>query len=373
MHATAWLLSLSLTLPRRAAVLALSTGVPALQSASARPAISATANVPARFSFELSSVDVGGASVPLAIWTPGGAAGRPETYPYAVDVGKIAAKLRVGWLSWLPRFDKPLPCGAAPWAGLPSGFDSSAKSGDAIVFAHGFLGSPYDMAHICEALAADGFTVAAPELPESLTASYREPEGGLAREEIISAARETVGGALRWGIFGHSAGAGSALRQRGSYALGRCALAGGYRGFDGPDPIFLIASDGDGCNRFASYPLQTILAAESDNGIAATTMFASAAAAYERPSGGRMPLRGAYIFSEAAAGGAPLPCHISFLWSASNEALIALLAPLLPVAQALGLFVLDFDVYMANRDSEATAEQVAPAVRRFFLSASQRR
>ena len=32
------------------------------------------------------------------------------------------------------------------------------------MFTHGFLGSPLDMAHVCEALAERGFTVAAPEL-----------------------------------------------------------------------------------------------------------------------------------------------------------------------------------------------------------------
>jgi hypothetical protein len=74
----------------------------------------------------------------------------------------------------------------------------------------------------------------------------------------------------------------------------------------------------------------------------------------------------------AAPSSPPLPCHISFLWSASNNALVSLLAPLLPLAQALGLFVLDFDVFLRNRDSEATAARTAPAVRRFFLVGSGR-
>ena len=84
------------------------------------------------------------------------------------------------------------------------------------------------------------------------------------------------------------------------------------------------------------------------------------------------PRRGAFIFSEPEAGAAAArpPCHISFLWSQSNEALVGLLSPLLPVAKALGLFLLDFDVYRETRDSEATAAQVVPAVRRFFLESS---
>ena len=89
----------------------------------------------------------------------------------------------------------------------------------------------------------------------------------------------------------------------------------------------------------------------------------------------RQPRRGAFIFSKANGGGGvavapPLPCHISFLWTASNEALAGLLAPLLPLAKALGLFVLDFDVYLENRDAQRTADQVVPAVRRFFLANS---
>ena len=46
---------------------------------------------------------------------------------------------------------------------------------------------PLDMAHICEALAADGFTCIAPELPESLAASFDALEE-VTREAIVDAA-----------------------------------------------------------------------------------------------------------------------------------------------------------------------------------------
>ena len=41
-------------------------------------------------------------------------------------------------------------------------------------------------------------------------------------------------------------------------------------------------------------------------------------------------------------------------------------SPLLPLANALGLFLLDFDVYLETRDADATAEVLVPALRRFF-------
>ena len=42
--------------------------------------------------------------------------------------------------------------------------------------------------------------------------------------------------------------------------------------------------------------------------------------------------------------------------------MIQLLSPLLPVAQSLGIPVLDFDKYQKSRDSRQTAEVVIPLV-----------
>ena len=50
----------------------------------------------------------------------------------------------------------------------------------------------------------------------------------------------------------------------------------------------------------------------------------------------------------------------------------SLLAPLVPLAKLLGLFLLDFDVYLEARDADATAARVVPAVRRFFATFSAR-
>ena len=95
-------------------------------------------------------------------------------------------------MGWLPRREFDLPT-----AGGVASDDEGASTGtDAIMFTHGFLGSPLDMAHICEALAARGYTVAAPEFGESLCASYANAPP---RAEIVAATRELVdgGGAAR--------------------------------------------------------------------------------------------------------------------------------------------------------------------------------
>lgn len=358
---------------RRAVITAASTISTAMSAADSAVA---TEYPPLRFEHSLTSVDVGDVNIPVAIWRPvdqlAASAIPPPPYPYSIDIGKIAAKLRVGFLSWLPSFDYKLPCGAAEVRSLPAGF-SSARRGDCLLFAHGFLGSVYDFAHAAEALAADGFTVVAPELPESLSASYK-PTEGLSRDEILAAARallddEAAPGVQRrrWGIFGHSAGAGSALLQRGDFTLGRACLATGFRqGYAGQDPLFLCASEGDGCTRFMQTDLRSALLADAT----ACTFFDSLDEAYASPASAP-PHRGCFIFT-AENSPSPLPCHISFLWREVDDAMASLLSPLLPLAKALGLFLLDFDVYLETRDAEQTAQLVVPALRRFFLSSSSR-
>jgi dienelactone hydrolase len=117
-----------------------------------------------------------------------------------------------------------------------------------IIFAHGYLGSRYDMMHICEELASKGFVVAAPEMPESLSASY-EPNERVQRSCIVD---ETIGMMQRnfavgdnLGIFGHSAGGGTSTNVARPFKLGRCAIAG-FRGYGGDDPLLVVASVGDG-------------------------------------------------------------------------------------------------------------------------------
>ena len=62
----------------------------------------------------------------------------------------------------------------------------------------------------------------------------------------------------------------------------------------------------------------------------------------------------------------PLPCHISFLWTAITEAMIDLLSPFLPLAKLLRLFLLDFDLYIEQRDGEKVADSIFPVALEFF-------
>ncbi len=124
-------------------------------------------------------------------------------------------------------------------------------------------------------------------------------------------------------------------------------------------------------NLFHTHPLPFPISSTPDRANGMTTpRFPAAADAFAGGEGRREGRRGALIFSESSRGGlpleVPLPSHISFLWAESNEAMVRLLSPLIPVAKALGLFLLDFDVYTERRDAEPTARLVVPAVRRFF-------
>lgn len=56
------------------------------------------------------------------------------------------------------------------------------------------------------------------------------------------------------------------------------------------------------------------------------------------------------------------PNHISFLASRTNDAMIETLSPLLPVAKALNIPMLDFDVYAEALDSDRVAAELVPAV-----------
>ena len=118
----------------------------------------------------------------------------------------------------------------------------------------------------------------------------------------------------------------------------------------------------------ADADLRPLLAAA--DGPERTTLFASLDEAYASPRAAPPP-RAAFVFADDNSP-APLPNHISFLWSDVDDAMISLLSPLLPLAKALGLFLLDFDVYRENRDAEATAAALVPALRRFFLVSSAR-
>lgn len=122
---------------------------PAMPSAGKESEVSWRGAPAEHASFE---VEVGGERVPVAAWWPRDAAPpiagiAPTTspsYDYRIDLGRIANKMRVSWLQWLPASEFALPRGVGD---APK--ESLARSAEplAIVFAHGFLGSRYDQAH----------------------------------------------------------------------------------------------------------------------------------------------------------------------------------------------------------------------------------
>ena len=60
------------------------------------------------------------------------------------------------------------------------------------------------------------------------------------------------------------------------------------------------------------------------------------------------------------------PNHISFLAGGVNNAMLDFLSPLLPIAQAMNIPVLDFDKYAVSQDSDETANFVIPLVTRYL-------
>ena len=304
----------------------------------------------------------------------------------------------------------------------------AATSSDKVaVLCHGYLGSRFDLVDLAEALASEGFLVLAPEFAESLaspetTPAYARPgeppptHPSATRDEVVDAALRAFapgffeasdvgasGGAPRVVIAGQSAGASTATSARGPFAA-RVAIAG----FRPPppesleareallrDPLLVVASAGDGV--ISLYPRESG-AFGAYEGIAASvegmparvpkydigafavrvreTRAEKADAASPRAEAKRAKgasALNAFLTYEPPGGdgGATdgLPCHISFLSSRTNDAMVEVLSPLLPVARAVGVPVLDFDVYQTTRDSDAVNAQLVPLVAEWLNAA----
>jgi hypothetical protein len=74
-----------------------------------------------------------------------------------------------------------------------------------------------------------------------------------------------------------------------------------------------------------------------------------------------VPSRLAIVFD-----GPDAPNHISFLTDEVNNAMIEMLSPLLPIAQAMNIPVLDFDKYKLSRDSKITGDIYIPVVIKYL-------
>ncbi|KAL3904473.1 MAG: hypothetical protein SGILL_010055 [Bacillariaceae sp.] len=240
-----------------------------------------------------------------------------------------------------------------------------------VVLTHGFLGSRFDLSHIAEDLASKGFVCVAPEYPESLEASYPRLEGldrKVVNERVIQWVTDNVPGQpSSWSSIGHSMGAGTAVDigddtwNRVLMGIGRAPdLPGRAPDLTAKFPIrqvggrvLFISSVNDGAVKWGGgirVPEDYTMLQESQLGGGRASMM--------------MPDRAALVFDRSNA-----PNHISFLSENVNDAMVSFLSPLLPVAQAFEIPVLDFDKYVVSRDSVQTAAVLKPLISDFLLAA----
>lgn len=312
------------------------------------------------------SVNVDGVQVPVASWRP--SIDNNENiqinnnvyYQHRISVSKIGKAL-AGWK--LPSFvDRNFSL-------RPSSLDDSnnnvqissssqqqlPQSAPVVLLAHGFLGSRFDLSHLGEALAAQGFLVLAPEYPESLAASYdaTESTSGIPIDRTIITDKLLEMLTKEWnvqptsyGIVGHSLGCGTADRT-GDDSWTRVCLAGGYPSLKGSNSLF-IGSINDG-----AVPVIRSVDALRENNFASLNEEMIRSQSWDK-----LPSRASLIFNNPRNA----PNHISFLAEGTNDAMVNFLSPLLPLSRFLGIPVLDFDKYQISRDSRATGEVVIPLV-----------
>ena len=181
--------------------------------------------------------------------------------------------------------------------------------------------------------------------------------GSFVKEQLISPNKS-----VKYGIIGHSLGCGTATNT-GDKSWVRVCIAG----FPGERPdtvggdMLFISSVNDGAVSLErlriNIPTDFVRMNENDECIQSSILN------YQPNLEGQntitqIPRRTAVVFERAN----DAPNHISFLADGVNNAMIDLLSPLLPIAQALQIPVLDFDKYKLSQDSDRTAKTVIPLV-----------
>jgi hypothetical protein len=297
-------------------------------------------------------IDEFGVNVPAACWFPSSkpfiptTKTKPVTYQHKISVKRIG-QLLAGW-NFIPAFasrrfslNPNLPM-------VIDGQDFDLPTlAPVVLLAHGYLGSRFDLSHLAEKLASEGFVCVAPEYPESLAASFDRVEG-LTRQEInvkllLQLQNKWNMKPKSYGIVGHSLGCGTAI-DAGDESWARVCIAGFPRRRDGTPiegNILFLSSMNDGAVSMARFGGKEAMPSDIallDEASLESTICAG------------IPKRAALIFDRPDA-----PNHISFLSSGVNDAMIDLLSPLLPLAQSLSIPVLDFDRYQTSRDSAQAA------------------
>ncbi|KAL7576295.1 hypothetical protein ACA910_018118 [Epithemia clementina (nom. ined.)] len=249
-------------------------------------------------------------------------------YNYRISVRKIGQML-AGW-NFIPSFYAREFFLTPARAGVSSGSDVSLpKIGPVVILAHGFLGSRFDLSHLGEELAAEGFTCLACEYPESLAATYDRMDGldrAIINDNLLKFIQNDLElEVTKFGIVGHSLGCRTVITT-GDDRWARVLIAGGPRLPDGtaiPGNALFISSMNDGAMapaRFGGaqgYPRDIVLLQEDQ------------------------------LLSQKES---------------VNDAMIEFLSALLPVAKAFEIPLLDFDRYQVSRDSRQTAGVVHPLI-----------
>ena len=322
--------------------------------------------------YEPITIDVLGEGVPVAAWYPSNLnevtsnqfSTRRVTYEHRISVKKIGKSL-AGW-NFIPEFTtRTFPISAS---GNIMQIDSISNAPNfasctvpVVLLAHGYLGSRFDLSPYAEDLASNGFLVLSPEYPESLADSYDSMTKLIDRTIITNLLLQNLKqwnvNAKSYSILGHSLGCGTA-NKTGDDSWTRVCIAGFPS--SGSKCLF-IGSTNDG-----AVPLSR--AADALRSLNYNIMSERAARMREY---GRFAPRSSLILNEVYNGNPP-PNHISFLSEDTNAAMIDFLSPLLPVARALEIPVLDFDKYQLVRDSEVTGEVVRPLVVEYLKQMSLR-
>jgi hypothetical protein len=320
---------------------------------SASPSLAKVSTKTAQISYRSISLPIPNLdiSVPVACWYPADdqisvTTSQTVQYQHRISVKRIG-ELLAGW-DFIPEFaSRDFALNPTTTSKVLDGkdipFPNAAK---VVILAHGYLGSRFDLSHLGEELAQQGFVCVSPEYPESLAASYPRREG-MDRSAINQALLQRLQQDMKpksYGIVGHSLGCGTALRT-GDASWTRVLIAGRAPPVDN-SPLLFVSSVNDGAVKFGgplTVPTGYTLLKESN-----------------LPSS--LPTRSALVFDRPDA-----PNHISYLSEGVNNAMINLLSPLLPVAQALSIPVLDFDRYKISQDSVPTAAILMPLISSYLL------
>ena len=338
----------------------------AMETATSTIAASSISSVTAGYrslSLDLPSFDV---TVPVAMWFPPANSiddgSEPKSlsdavYSHRISVKKIGSLLAN--LNFIPEFAAKDFSLSSTSDGVLVGNDLApeSKTAPVVILAHGFLGSRFDLSHLGEALAKEGFICLSPEYPESLASSYDKKEGldrSVITNQLLQYAKNDLDLKPKaFGIVGHSLGCGTAMTT-GDETWTRVCIAGSPVRRDGVD------TKGRGTLAITSLNDGLVTLSRLESMIPRDFARLDERSIRETPQA-LLPKKSILIMDRDDA-----PNHISFLAGNVNDCMVGFLSPLLPVAQALQIPVLDFDKYKESRDSVATSEVVIPLVSSFL-------